>query len=43
MVFKSANIYIFRFFKIFPLLGQHQVGLEKYAKYLCSQVILNTF
>ncbi|CAH3192246.1 unnamed protein product [Porites evermanni] len=27
-----------RFFKIFPLLGQHQVGLEKYAKYLCSQI-----
>lgn len=27
-----------RFFKIFPLLGQHQVGLEKYARYLCSQV-----
>ena len=29
-----------RFFKIFPLLGQHQVGLEKYARYLCTQVCL---
>ncbi|PFX33324.1 Conserved oligomeric Golgi complex subunit 4 [Stylophora pistillata] len=27
-----------RFFKIFPLLGQHQVGLEKYARYLCTQI-----
>ncbi|XP_074617444.1 conserved oligomeric Golgi complex subunit 4-like isoform X2 [Acropora palmata] len=27
-----------RFFKIFPLLGQHQLGLEKYAEYLCSQI-----
>lgn len=27
-----------RFFKIFPLIGQHDVGLEKFSKYLCSEV-----
>lgn len=31
-------LYFSRFFKIFPLLGQHQVGLQKYGRYLCSQV-----
>lgn len=30
-----------RFFKIFPLLGQHQLGLEKYAEYLCSQIAVH--
>ncbi|XP_031553701.1 conserved oligomeric Golgi complex subunit 4-like [Actinia tenebrosa] len=29
-----------RFFKIFPLLGQHQIGLEKYAKYLSAKIAL---
>jgi conserved oligomeric Golgi complex subunit 4 len=24
-----------RFFKIFPLTGQHENGLEKFSKYLC--------
>lgn len=27
-----------RFFKIFPLLGQHDDGLTKFSKYLCSQL-----
>ena len=27
-----------RFFKIFPLLGQHEEGLTKFAKYLASKV-----
>jgi hypothetical protein len=28
-----------RFFKIFPLIGQHAAGLEKFSTYLCHQVI----
>ena len=31
-----------RFFKIFPLLGQHDEGLTKFGKYLSAQV-LNLF
>ena len=27
-----------RFFKIFPLIGEHEPGLSKFSKYLCSQV-----
>lgn len=27
-----------RFFKIFPLLNQHNEGLKKFSTYLCSQV-----
>uniref|UniRef100_T1J554 Conserved oligomeric Golgi complex subunit 4 n=1 Tax=Strigamia maritima TaxID=126957 RepID=T1J554_STRMM len=27
-----------RFFKIFPLLNQHEEGLKKFSKYLCSQI-----
>lgn len=27
-----------RFFKIFPLIGQHENGLEKFSKYLCAQI-----
>src|SRR5699024_6216405 len=27
-----------RFFKIFPLIGQHEEGLRKYAAYLCAQI-----
>ena len=27
-----------RFFKIFPLIGQHKEGLAKFSKYLCAQV-----
>jgi hypothetical protein len=27
-----------RFFKIFPLLNLHQIGLEKFCKHLCSQM-----
>ena len=27
-----------RFFKIFPLIGQHEEGLAKFSKYLCAQV-----
>lgn len=36
-----------RFFKIFPLLGMHNEGLNKFCQYLCSKVmvsvILNIF
>ena len=28
-----------RFFKIFPLIGQHEAGLEKISTYLCKQVV----
>jgi len=28
-----------RFFKTFPLIGEHKAGLEKFSKYLCTQVI----
>lgn len=28
-----------RFFKIFPLLGKHNEGIEKFSKYICSKVI----
>ena len=27
-----------RFFKIFPLIGEHEQGLAKFSKYLCSKV-----
>ncbi|KAI0235623.1 Conserved oligomeric Golgi complex subunit 4 [Lamellibrachia satsuma] len=27
-----------RFFKIFPLIGQHKEGLAKFSKYLCAQL-----
>lgn len=27
-----------RFFKIFPLLGLHEEGLNKFSEYLCKQV-----
>lgn len=27
-----------RFFKTFPLIGEHDPGLTKFSKYLCSQV-----
>jgi len=27
-----------RFFKTFPLIGEHDAGLAKFSKYLCSQV-----
>ncbi len=27
-----------RFFKIFPLIGEHESGLSKFSKYLCAQV-----
>ena len=27
-----------RFFKTFPLIGEHKAGLEKFSKYLCTQV-----
>jgi hypothetical protein len=27
-----------RFFKIFPLLNLHQIGLEKFCKHLCLQI-----
>jgi hypothetical protein len=27
-----------RFFKIFPLIGEHDEGLTKFSKYLCAQV-----
>lgn len=27
-----------RFFKIFPLLGMHDEGLQKFSTYLCSKV-----
>ena len=27
-----------RFFKIFPLIGEHEAGLAKFSKYLCSKV-----
>lgn len=29
-----------RFFKIFPLLGHHQEGIEKFSKYICTKVSL---
>ena len=29
-----------RFFKIFPLIGDHDEGLNKFSKYLCSQVCI---
>ena len=28
-----------RFFKTFPLIGEHKDGLDKFSKYLCSQVL----
>jgi len=28
-----------RFFKTFPLIGEHKAGLEKFSKYLCTQVM----
>ena len=28
-----------RFFKIFPLIGQHEAGLDKISTYLCRQVV----
>lgn len=31
-----------RFFKIFPLIGQHDEGLSKFSKYLCSQLSLKS-
>jgi hypothetical protein len=31
-----------RFFKIFPLLGMQDEGLDKFSSYLCSKVILLT-
>jgi hypothetical protein len=27
-----------RFFKVFPLIGEHDNGLAKFSKYLCSKV-----
>ena len=27
-----------RFVKLYPLLNQHEAGLQHYARYLCSQV-----
>ena len=27
-----------RFFKIFPLIGEHDNGLSKFSKYLCTQL-----
>lgn len=30
-----------RFFKIFPLLGMHNEGLEQFALYLCTQVCIS--
>jgi hypothetical protein len=27
-----------RFFKLFPLLGMHDQGIEKFTDYLCSKV-----
>jgi hypothetical protein len=27
-----------RFFKIFPLVGLHEIGLEKFARYINAQV-----
>ena len=27
-----------RFFKIFPLIGLHEIGLEKFARYINEQV-----
>uniref|UniRef100_A0A914WXH7 Conserved oligomeric Golgi complex subunit 4 n=2 Tax=Plectus sambesii TaxID=2011161 RepID=A0A914WXH7_9BILA len=27
-----------RFFKIFPLLNQHEVGLERFGRYLCTKI-----
>ena len=27
-----------RFFKIFPLIGRHQEGIEKFSKYICSKL-----
>jgi len=32
-----------RFFKTFPLIGEHKAGLEKFSKYLCTQVISGVF
>ena len=32
-----------RFFKIFPLIGEHEPGLSKFSKYLCSQVSIVLF
>jgi hypothetical protein len=29
---------LFRFFKIFPLVGLHEIGLEKFARYINAQV-----
>lgn len=31
-----------RFFKIFPLIGEHEEGLNKFSKYICSQVLVNS-
>jgi len=32
-----------RFFKTFPLIGEHKAGLEKFSKYLCTQVTCNVY
>ena len=32
-----------RFFKTFPLIGEHKAGLEKFSKYLCTQVTCNEY
>ena len=31
-----------RFFKIFPLIGEHDDGLAKFSKYLCAQVTVSS-
>ena len=32
-----------RFFKTFPLIGEHKAGLEKFSKYLCTQVVSDAY